>query len=145
MEVSDRVRLNRPIEACESPTEDAPAPAHHRNKNGAVHSRPLLGRRTDRLSAPAISRTCEFATAAHNLLLRLSLLLPAAAVPYQRPTYVDDFQEAHKEPLDINNLLLRGSVLRKTPWAIGMAINVGNDSKIVQNMTKAPRKVSGRF
>lgn len=46
-----------------------------------------------------------------------------------------------KFPLDINNLLLRGSVLRKTGWVIGMAINVGSDSKIVQNMTKAPRKV----
>lgn len=46
-----------------------------------------------------------------------------------------------KEPLDINNLLLRGCNLRKTDWVIGLAINVGNDSKIVQNMTKAPRKV----
>lgn len=48
-----------------------------------------------------------------------------------------------KEPLDINNLLLRGCILRKTDWVIGLAINVGNDSKIVQNMTKAPRKVGG--
>lgn len=47
----------------------------------------------------------------------------------------------HKEALDINNLLLRGSVLKKTDWAIGLAVNVGDDSKIVQNMTKAPRKV----
>jgi len=46
-----------------------------------------------------------------------------------------------KEPLDINNLMLRGSVLRKTDWVVGLAINVGADSKIVQNMTKAPRKV----
>lgn len=83
-------------------------------------------------------------TAAHNLCLHMALLLPAAAVPHQRVTYVDDFAESHKEPLDINNLLLRGSVLRKTPWVIGVAINVGNDSKIVQNMTKAPRKVSSR-
>lgn len=51
-------------------------------------------------------------------------------------------QPALKFPLDINNLLLRGCVLRKTEWVIGLAINVGNDSKIVQNMTKAPRKVS---
>jgi len=46
-----------------------------------------------------------------------------------------------KDPLDINNLMLRGSVLRKTDWVVGLAINVGADSKIVQNMTKAPRKV----
>jgi len=48
-----------------------------------------------------------------------------------------------KQPLDANNLLLRGSTLRKTPWAIGVAVNVGQDAKIVQNMTKAPRKVCG--
>jgi magnesium-transporting ATPase (P-type) len=47
-----------------------------------------------------------------------------------------------KQPLDINNLMLRGSVLRKTEWVIGVALNVGIDSKIVKNMTKAPRKVS---
>jgi magnesium-transporting ATPase (P-type) len=47
-----------------------------------------------------------------------------------------------KQPLDINNLLLRGSMLRKTEWVIGLALNVGKDSKIVKNMTKAPRKVS---
>uniref|UniRef100_A0A383WKY7 Phospholipid-transporting ATPase n=1 Tax=Tetradesmus obliquus TaxID=3088 RepID=A0A383WKY7_TETOB len=47
-----------------------------------------------------------------------------------------------KQPLDINNLLLRGSVLRKTEWVIGVALNVGKDSKIVRNMTKAPRKVT---
>lgn len=46
-----------------------------------------------------------------------------------------------KQPLDANNLLLRGSTLRKTPWAIGLAVNVGREAKIVQNMTKAPRKV----
>jgi hypothetical protein len=46
-----------------------------------------------------------------------------------------------KEPLDANNLLLRGSTLCKTGWAIGLAVNVGRDAKIVQNMTKAPRKV----
>lgn len=52
--------------------------------------------------------------------------------------------QLRKEPLDINNLLLRGSVLRKTEWVIGLAINVGGDSKIVQNMTKAPRKVGSQ-
>lgn len=46
-----------------------------------------------------------------------------------------------KVPLDANNLLLRGSTLSKTPWAVGVAVNVGRDAKIVQNMTKAPRKV----
>lgn len=63
------------------------------------------------------------------------------AGPTPRASDTGPCPSSRKEPLDINNLLLRGSVLRKTPWVIGMAINVGNDSKIVQNMTKAPRKV----
>lgn len=46
-----------------------------------------------------------------------------------------------KEPLVADNLLLRGSTLRKTAWAVGVAVNVGRDAKIVQNMTRAPRKV----
>lgn len=56
--------------------------------------------------------------------------------------YVEDSKG--KRPLVIDNLLLRGSVLRKTEWVIGVALNVGADSKIVRNMTKAPRKVSIR-
>eukprot|EP00775_Hariotina_reticulata_P007204 gene7204-7418_t len=68
--------------------------------------------------------------------------------PNPRLYSFEGFVEVHgprgtvKEPLDINNLMLRGSVLRKTDWIVGLAINVGADSKIVQNMTKAPRKVT---
>jgi hypothetical protein len=47
---------------------------------------------------------------------------------------------APRQPLDASQLLLRGCVLRKTPWVVGVAVNVGRDCKIVQNMTKAPRK-----
>jgi len=56
--------------------------------------------------------------------------------------YVMKSSDKSKEPLDANNLLLRGSTLRKTPWAIGIAVNVGNEAKIMQNMTKVPRKVT---
>jgi magnesium-transporting ATPase (P-type) len=49
---------------------------------------------------------------------------------------------ARRDPLDASNLLLRGSTLRKTDWALGLAVNVGRDTKIVQNMTRAPRKVT---
>eukprot|EP00877_Chromochloris_zofingiensis_P013907 jgi/Chrzof1/8770/Cz03g23250.t1 len=52
------------------------------------------------------------------------------------------YQDGSKFPLDEKNLLLRGCTLRKTEWAIGVAVNVGWDSKIVQNMTKAPRKIT---
>jgi magnesium-transporting ATPase (P-type) len=47
-----------------------------------------------------------------------------------------------KSPLSADNLLLRGCTLRKTSWVIGVTVNVGRDSKIMQNMTKAPRKVT---
>lgn len=65
-------------------------------------------------------------------------------VPNPKLYVFDGFVErgGTKEPIDANNLLLRGSTLRKTPWAIGVAVNVGRDAKIVQNMTKAPRKVT---
>jgi hypothetical protein len=56
--------------------------------------------------------------------------------------YVMKNSDRSKQPLDSNNLLLRGSTLRKTPWAIGVAVNVGNEAKIMQNMTKVPRKVT---
>jgi magnesium-transporting ATPase (P-type) len=79
------------------------------------------------------SFTCSAAGARTTRSPRVSK--DAAAVPESVPF------SAHKEALDINNLLLRGSVLKKTDWAIGLAVNVGDDSKIVQNMTKAPRKV----
>ena len=52
-----------------------------------------------------------------------------------------DVGPAGRQPLDAANLLLRGSTLRKTAWAIGVAVSVGRDTKIMQNMTKAPRKV----
>ena len=67
-----------------------------------------------------------------SLLLRL----------YVFDGYVMKSSDKSKEPLDANNLLLRGSTLRKTPWAIGIAVNVGNEAKIMQNMTKVPRKVT---
>lgn len=49
--------------------------------------------------------------------------------------------DGSKESLTTDQLLLRGCTLRKTPWVVGVAVSVGYDTKIVQNMTKAPRKV----
>lgn len=77
-----------------------------------------------------------------HIIVNISSLLStsSAARLYSFDGYIQTQQG--KSPVDINNLLLRGSVLRKTPWVIGVALNVGSDSKIVQNMTQAPRKVS---
>mmetsp|Transcript_19543 Transcript_19543/g.46668 ORF Transcript_19543/g.46668 Transcript_19543/m.46668 type:complete len:1120 (-) Transcript_19543:221-3580(-) len=45
-------------------------------------------------------------------------------------------------PLDESALLLRGSTLRKTAWAIGVVVYAGSDTKIQRNSIKAPRKVT---
>lgn len=42
----------------------------------------------------------------------------------------------------IKNMLLRGCFLRNTPYATGVVIYVGPESKIMKNMKKAPTKVS---
>lgn len=75
--------------------------------------------------------------------LLLTHLLTETPPTHPRLYVFDGFVDISgtKQPLDANNLLLRGSTLRKTPWAIGLAVNVGREAKIVQNMTKAPRKV----
>ena len=45
-------------------------------------------------------------------------------------------------PLDADNVLLRGAVLRNTEWMIGVAFFTGTDTKLVQNSFKTPSKFS---
>uniref|UniRef100_A0A7S2VCJ9 P-type sodium-transporting ATPase4 n=1 Tax=Entomoneis paludosa TaxID=265537 RepID=A0A7S2VCJ9_9STRA len=45
-------------------------------------------------------------------------------------------------PLDAENVLLRGAVLRNTEWMIGVAFFTGTDTKLVQNSFKTPSKFS---
>lgn len=45
-------------------------------------------------------------------------------------------------PLNISNLLLRGSVLRNTNWVIGLVAYTGMDTKILLNAGKTPHKKS---
>lgn len=47
-----------------------------------------------------------------------------------------------KEPLSINNMLLRGSTLRNTKWCIGIAIFTGHETKVMLNAGKTPSKRS---
>jgi magnesium-transporting ATPase (P-type) len=42
----------------------------------------------------------------------------------------------------IKNLLLRGCYLRNIDYCIGLVIYVGQESKIMKNAKKAPKKVS---
>ena len=43
---------------------------------------------------------------------------------------------------DIKNLLLRDTVLRNTEWIIGIAVNLGKETKIMMNSKKAKPKIS---
>ena len=43
---------------------------------------------------------------------------------------------------NIKNVLLRGCTLKNTDYVYGIVIYVGDDTKIIQNSKKAPRKIS---
>ncbi|KAH3678349.1 hypothetical protein WICMUC_001582 [Wickerhamomyces mucosus] len=55
--------------------------------------------------------------------------------------YGEDSQ-IKNEPININNLLLRGCSLRNTKWAIGVVVFTGSDTKIMMNSGETPTKKS---
>ncbi|KAI8099992.1 uncharacterized protein BX664DRAFT_382450 [Halteromyces radiatus] len=52
------------------------------------------------------------------------------------------FDEVSKTPLSIDHLILRGHVIRNTPWAIAVVIFTGTDTKIMLNSGETPSKRS---
>jgi phospholipid-translocating ATPase len=50
--------------------------------------------------------------------------------------------EGNPEPIDLNTVLLRGTVLRNTDWVIGIVLFTGRDTKIVLNSGGTPSKRS---
>ncbi|ANB13088.1 aminophospholipid-translocating P4-type ATPase DNF1 [Sugiyamaella lignohabitans] len=53
-----------------------------------------------------------------------------------------DHSREEAEPVSINNLLLRGSSLRNTKWAIGIVVYTGIETKIMLNSGATPAKRS---
>jgi phospholipid-transporting ATPase len=45
-------------------------------------------------------------------------------------------------PIDENNIILRGSTLKNTPWIYGLVINTGHDTKIMLSIADTPHKQS---
>ncbi|PXF43518.1 putative phospholipid-transporting ATPase 7 [Gracilariopsis chorda] len=45
-------------------------------------------------------------------------------------------------PLGPENIMIRGSSLRNTDWVMGIVVNTGRDTKLMQNMKPRPRKNS---
>jgi len=50
--------------------------------------------------------------------------------------------EEEDSPLDFSNLLLRGCVLRNTPWILGVVVYAGPETKAVQSSREAATKMS---
>lgn len=48
----------------------------------------------------------------------------------------------HKIPLEAENIILRGSILRNTEFIYGTAVFTGHETKIMMNSTKAKMKFS---
>eukprot|EP00347_Sterkiella_histriomuscorum_P005770 403355333 len=46
------------------------------------------------------------------------------------------------QPLDINNLLLRGTILRSTDYVYGVVVYTGHNTKIMKNQNKLKTKIS---
>ncbi|KAJ9461363.1 Phospholipid-transporting ATPase 3 [Diplonema papillatum] len=49
---------------------------------------------------------------------------------------------AQKAPLAIKNVIWRGSSMKKTPWAVGLVIYTGRDTKQGRNLKRTIRKMS---
>jgi magnesium-transporting ATPase (P-type) len=48
----------------------------------------------------------------------------------------------HMVPLDVENMLMRGSSLRNTEWVYGAVIYTGHDTKVMMNSSKSQPKFS---
>ncbi|PLW09182.1 hypothetical protein PCASD_21506 [Puccinia coronata f. sp. avenae] len=52
------------------------------------------------------------------------------------------YQSGHRVPVDMNSVLLRGTVVRNTEWVIGLVVFTGPDTKIMMNSSATRSKRS---
>lgn len=50
--------------------------------------------------------------------------------------------KGNQVPIDIDNVVLRGSSLRNTGWIYGVAVYTGHDTKVMMNSAKSKAKMS---
>ncbi|EIE80028.1 hypothetical protein RO3G_04733 [Rhizopus delemar RA 99-880] len=63
-------------------------------------------------------------------------------VQLAKSEHADRWVEKSKAPVDINQILLRGHVVRNTKWAIAVVLFTGTDTKIILNSGDTPSKRS---
>lgn len=74
----------------------------------------------------------------------ISFVAPSSSAPSSVavPQAQRDVVLNSKIPLGPENLVIRGSSLRNTKWILGLVVNTGRDTKLMQNVKPRPRKNS---
>ncbi|KAJ1794613.1 phospholipid transporting ATPase, partial [Coemansia sp. RSA 2399] len=68
-------------------------------------------------------------------------ILSDSSMPLHMNTF-DKYEQPAVDPLSVDNLLLRGSVVRNTKWAVGVIVFTGDETKIMMNAGETPSKRS---
>lgn len=59
--------------------------------------------------------------------------LPNSRIHHFNGVLRHDLEGGRETPVDVSNLLLRGSSVRNTKWILGLVVYTGKDTKLVQN------------
>ena len=59
--------------------------------------------------------------------------LPNSRIHHFNGVLRHDLEGGRETPVDVSNLLLRGSSVRNTKWILGLVVYTGRDTKLVQN------------